>query len=244
MPSIKSTSALFTANTGLRAEDGTKLGNVACDSVFIDRPLGTVKEFLEKEFRPAVHSKCMSGFHSIIDVHSQQCTLVDLDSWYPHDCLIDSFALEYLFECVTYSSQSSTMVRAQVVPHSSSRCIVSILFECTSDDDSGVPAEGWSAILAGQLSQFISYQDSVQPTTCKETTLTFNPTLFLHALFRLSLLAVLIVMVVRQAIRLRNNHPVLPFPAEEFTETLARISENVHLAEIAIEKFIDRADRK
>ena len=49
----------------------------------------------------------------------------------------------------------------------------------------------------------------------------------------------------------RLSHPALQqssspsiLQAEEFTETLARISENVHLAEIAIEKFIDRADRK
>lgn len=78
--SAKSSNVLFTTNTDLHAKRETKLENVACDSVYTDTPFNIVKELLDKEFRSVVHKKCLSMFHSVVDIHSQQRILVDLDS--------------------------------------------------------------------------------------------------------------------------------------------------------------------
>lgn len=152
-----------------------------------------------------------------------------------------SFELEYLFECVTYLGRGSVVVRARVIPHSGSRCCISVLFECTSNTDSCISTEEWRTVLAERVTFLLSQQDLIQPTVCVERMLTFNPGLFFHSLLRLGLFLGLLFLVMIYFSRIYDHHSGPSLLAREITETLAKISENTHCAEIAIEKFIDFA---
>lgn len=152
-----------------------------------------------------------------------------------------SFELEYLLECVTYLGQSSVVVRARAIPHSGLRCCVSVLFECTSNADSCIPTEEWRTVLAEQVTFLLSQQDLIHPTICAERSLTFNPRLFLRSLFRLSLFLALFLLIAIYFTQTYSNNPSPSFLAREITEALAKVSENTHRAEIAIEEFIDSA---
>ena len=150
-----------------------------------------------------------------------------------------SFELEYLFEYSTYLGQSSVVVRARAVTHSGSRCCISILFECTSNAGSCTSTEEWRTVLVEGVTFLLSQQDLIRPTICAERKLTFNPRLFLRSLFRLGLLLVLLLLIVIYFTQTYNNNPSPSSLAKKITEALAKISENTHRAEIAIEKFID-----